>query len=86
VHGARAAVVVVPRLATKLVPGADRPPLGPDVWGDTAVALPPGVPVGAYRNAFTGEHVELSSVPLSAGELLGAFPTAVLVCEAPGAA
>jgi (1->4)-alpha-D-glucan 1-alpha-D-glucosylmutase len=86
VRGARAAVVVVPRLATKLVPGADRPPIGPDVWGDTAVALPPGVPAGAYCNAFTGERVELSGALTSAGELLGAFPTAVLVYEAPGAA
>jgi (1->4)-alpha-D-glucan 1-alpha-D-glucosylmutase len=74
-----AAVVAVPRLVTKLVPGAQRPPLGLKVWGDTALALPAGVPPGAYRNALTGECVELSGAPTSAAELFGVFPAAVLV-------
>jgi (1->4)-alpha-D-glucan 1-alpha-D-glucosylmutase len=86
VLGDEAAVVIVPRLVTKLVPEGNRPPLGRKVWGDTAVALPADVPPGAYRNAITGERLTLSAAPASAAELFGVFPAAVLVREASGAA
>ena len=82
VLGDEAAVVAVPRLVAKLVPGGDRPPLGRKVWGDTAVSLPVGVPRGAYRNALTGERVVLSDEPTPAAEVFGVFPAAVLVCGA----
>ncbi|MBN9120497.1 MAG: malto-oligosyltrehalose synthase [Planctomycetes bacterium] len=79
VRGDEAAVVAVPRLVTKLVPDGARPPLGRKVWGDTAVSLPAGVPHGTYRNALTGERVELSDAAAPAAELFGVFPAAILV-------
>ena len=79
VAGGAAAVVVVPRLATKLVPDGARPPLGQKVWADTAVALPGGVPRGTYRNALTNEAVVLADAPASAADLFGVFPAAVLI-------
>jgi len=81
VHNLEAAVVAVPRLVTKLVPTANRPPLGRKVWGDTAVSLPDGMPHGLYHNVLTGERVELSDAPTSAAELFGVFPAAVLIRE-----
>ncbi|WP_261361902.1 malto-oligosyltrehalose synthase [Frigoriglobus tundricola] len=81
VLGDQAAVVAVPRLVAKLVPGADRPPLGRKVWGDTMVTLPPDIPHGRYRNALTGERLSLSDDPIEAAELFGVFPVAVYVRE-----
>jgi (1->4)-alpha-D-glucan 1-alpha-D-glucosylmutase len=81
VLGDAAVVVAVPRLVTKLVPNADRPPLGRKVWADTGVSLPADVPHGTYRNTLTGERVELSAEPVAAAELFGVFPVAVYVRE-----
>ena len=81
VLGDQAAVVAVPRLVTKLVSGADRPPLGRKVWADTTVTLPSEIPHGKYRNALTGERLNLSDEPIEAAELFGVFPVALYVRE-----
>jgi len=81
VLGDHAAIVAVPRLVTKLVPDADRSPLGRKVWADTTVALPADIPHGKYHNALTGERLNLSDKPIEAAELFGVFPVAVYVRE-----
>jgi (1->4)-alpha-D-glucan 1-alpha-D-glucosylmutase len=77
-----AAVVVAPRLSTRLKFEGELP-VGPEVWGDTAVPLPDVPPGARYRNVFTGEIVSASSrdgaAVLDVGELLANFPVALLV-------
>lgn len=80
VSAAGAVMCAVPRLITKLVPDADRAPIGRNVWGTTTLALPAHVPRGRYANAFTGEEVDVGAA-VNAAELFGAFPVAVLVRE-----
>jgi len=63
------ALVVAPRLVAKLT-RAGSPPLGPKVWLDTAIELPPDAPT-RWTNVFTGE--ELAN-PLSAACLFRTFP------------
>jgi len=64
--------VAVPRLTTKLVkPG--RLPIG-EVWGNGTLPLS-----GRWRNAFTGEVLEGSNMPLSG--VFARFPVAILERE-----
>jgi (1->4)-alpha-D-glucan 1-alpha-D-glucosylmutase len=78
----RAAIVVAPRLVTRLV-DAERPlPLG-DMWKTSRVLLPRALGALAYRDAFTG--AELSPVSSGsgdwffAGQVLDRLPVALLV-------
>jgi (1->4)-alpha-D-glucan 1-alpha-D-glucosylmutase len=72
--GADHVVIVAPRWLTRLK-GPGGLPLGPDVWGDTAVSLA-GLPAAPrYRNVFTGEPVD-PSLPLAS--VLATFPVALL--------
>jgi (1->4)-alpha-D-glucan 1-alpha-D-glucosylmutase len=75
--GDEAAVVIVPRLSAGLVPDGGRPPVGPEVWGDTAVRLPDGLG-GRWTDAYTGETLTAGEAEPVA-EALGVFPAAVLV-------
>ena len=75
-HGARSAVVAVPRLTR-----------GMDGWGDTRLLFP-GVKPGAnvrYRNLFTGEWHSLSpskdGPALLASDLFATLPVAVLLAS-----
>jgi (1->4)-alpha-D-glucan 1-alpha-D-glucosylmutase len=78
------ALVVVPRLVTSLVHG-DRPPLGPEVWHDTALVLPAQPAGRAWRNIFTGEELRPAGgngqpvLPL--GQVLAHFPVALLLAR-----
>jgi (1->4)-alpha-D-glucan 1-alpha-D-glucosylmutase len=85
----RAALTVVPRLAAGLTDNGARPPLGPEVWGDTWVALPAGLPQGPFINLFTGARVSLANTAvgpaLLAGGVLAEFPVALLVTPDGGA-
>jgi (1->4)-alpha-D-glucan 1-alpha-D-glucosylmutase len=76
-HGTTAALAVAPRLPAGLVPEGSRPPVGRDVWGDTVLSLPEGFRAGRWENVFTGEALAGDSLAL--GEVLGAFPVALLV-------
>jgi (1->4)-alpha-D-glucan 1-alpha-D-glucosylmutase len=77
-----AALVLVPRLAVGLVPAADRPPVGREAWGDTAVRLPDEFRDGRWVNAFTGEALAVRGDLLPAAEILSAFPVAILIRDA----
>jgi len=78
-HEGAAAVTVVPRLTTTLVPEALTPPTGA-VWADTRLQLPPAVESGTLMNIFTGERhtVPAGTRELPLAEVLRSFPVAVL--------
>jgi len=78
-HNRESLIVVVPRLVAELVGGVERPPLGEEVWGNTALTLPNDCAGRAFRNLFTGETVtvEQASIPLAG--VLAKFPVALLV-------
>jgi (1->4)-alpha-D-glucan 1-alpha-D-glucosylmutase len=72
-----AALVVVPRLPVGLVPHADAPPIGREVWGNTTLRLPDALG-GRWENVFTGE-TSTGGESIAIAEVLGTFPVAVLV-------
>lgn len=75
--GNRSALVVAPRLATKLVkPGVF--PTGADIWGNDHLLLDGNFP-DRWLNAFTGECLEVSDGRLNLSEVLGKFPLALLL-------
>lgn len=86
----QAALTVVPRLVAGLTDNGARLPLGPEVWGDTWVALPAGLPEGPYINLFTGVEVAMAGTAvgpaLLAGAILAAFPVALLATPDSGGA
>jgi (1->4)-alpha-D-glucan 1-alpha-D-glucosylmutase len=75
-------VVAVPRLLASLISDKDEPPLGQTFWQDTRLVLPDGLPLGDWRNIFTGEplsadeHDGRRSLP--AAGLFAHFPVALL--------
>jgi (1->4)-alpha-D-glucan 1-alpha-D-glucosylmutase len=78
---------IVPRLVVRLGDGAERPPLGPGVWGNTRLLLPPPFLGRRFRNLFTGEELAPDSPEGASGSLLGAilgrFPVALLWSSRP---
>jgi len=77
--GRRCALVVIPRLLTKLV-GVGVIPVGQDVWGEDLLLLPDGVPEHWF-NIFTGERLKVSGTEkrLPLFGILGKFPMALLI-------
>ena len=71
------ALVVVPRLLSRLIGQADGLPLGRDVWQDTRLILPESVGTGSCRNIFTGETLPASD--LLVADVLGQFSVALYV-------
>ncbi|MFL6301500.1 MAG: malto-oligosyltrehalose synthase [Terriglobales bacterium] len=73
-----AAISLAPRFAFTLMRGEPKMPLG-DVWGDTEIALPPGIE-GEFVNLLTGEVVRTtSSRSLLCREVFASFPVALLL-------
>jgi (1->4)-alpha-D-glucan 1-alpha-D-glucosylmutase len=68
-------LVIVPRLIYTLCQGKTIPPLGPKVWGDTAIAVPSR---GTYRNELTAKNLSLIRGKLPVSEVLAKFPIAFL--------
>jgi (1->4)-alpha-D-glucan 1-alpha-D-glucosylmutase len=85
-HEQQAALVAVPRLLTGLVPSPSELPLGRDVWPDTVLLLPEGVPNWRWRNVFTGESlkglVQSDQLVLPLADVFAHFPVALLQAEA----
>jgi (1->4)-alpha-D-glucan 1-alpha-D-glucosylmutase len=79
-HGQhRWALIVVPRVLTRIVPvGAI--PLGQSVWTNDLLLLPDRVPKH-WRNIFTGERLEISRMKseLRISDILCTFPVALLI-------
>jgi len=76
-------IVVVPRLPVGLTEGKEVWPLGNEIWQKTAVELPAETAAGMFRNLFTGEKVNTSSVHqkrcIFLAEVFSSFPLALLV-------
>ena len=76
--GEHTVITLVPRFITSLVqPGT--PPIGSEVWGDTALEIPNGADA-TWKNWITCESVEMDANP-TIGSLLKDFPVALLVSE-----
>jgi (1->4)-alpha-D-glucan 1-alpha-D-glucosylmutase len=78
-HGA---ITVVPRLVATLNEGAERSPMGMDVWKDTWLILPQAKPGGKLRNVFTNESITIKErngeFGVALGDVLADFPVALL--------
>lgn len=72
----QAVIVAVPRFVYTLMRGEMRPPLGADVWQDSAIIVPEQA--GELENVLTGERVHLRDSRLLCSEVFGRFPVAVL--------
>jgi len=79
--------VIVPRLVAELLDDLDLPPLGPEIWADTRIVLPPGNPAEAYRNVLTGEdqspHSVAGKTTIDAAKMFSEFPVALLLQDCP---
>lgn len=71
-------ITLVPRFLTGIVE-AEEPPLGKEVWEDTAVKLPSGAPA-KWENALTGD-IYVAPDCLMAGEVFSRFPAALVKGE-----
>jgi (1->4)-alpha-D-glucan 1-alpha-D-glucosylmutase len=72
------AISVAPRFSYTLMRGEMKMPTG-DVWGDTELALPPGIE-GEFVNLLTGEIVRTTaSRTLLCREVFASFPVALLL-------
>jgi (1->4)-alpha-D-glucan 1-alpha-D-glucosylmutase len=71
-----AAIVLVPRLIATLTRARRFGVPRAEDFGDTRVAVPEGVR-GGYRDVLTGRELEVGDT-VAVGELLGAFPVALL--------
>ncbi len=78
----RHALVVVPRLVTRLATAVEQLPMGRAVWEDTRLILPAGSP-RKWRNLLTGQTLTTTGRSdqgaLSLAEVLEAFPVALLI-------
>lgn len=75
-----AAIVVVPRLTTKLVSNAAPAPLGAAAWSDTVIHLPDQLRTRKWTCAMTREPLRSSADgKLSVSDALASFPVALLL-------
>jgi (1->4)-alpha-D-glucan 1-alpha-D-glucosylmutase len=91
-HGDRVAITCVPRLIASLIPDGASPPIGPGIWGDTRLQLPPDVFASStaaprFRDAFTRTSVEAErtggGLSIPASRLFEQFPVALLLADGP---
>ena len=84
-HGDGTVVAAVPRLLTSVLSDPSRPPIGEEIWSNTAVVMPAWREQTRFRNIFTGEilHTMASGErqTLPAGHLFNTFPVALLERE-----
>jgi (1->4)-alpha-D-glucan 1-alpha-D-glucosylmutase len=80
--GDEVVLVIVPRLVVRLAGGIERPPLGPEVWGETRLLLPPPLASRRYLNIFTQAVLKPDGAKVTSDWLLGSvleeFPVAFL--------
>ncbi|MGH9769145.1 MAG: malto-oligosyltrehalose synthase [Blastocatellia bacterium] len=78
--GDRTAIIIATRFAARLTAGS-HPPIGPEVWGDTAVLMNDEL-AGCYRDVFTGASVCALALQdgygLPLAEICGHLPVALL--------
>jgi len=61
-HNHQALVTIVPRLVATLNPDSKHPPIGPSVWGDSWIVVPPWPTLSEFRHLLTGETIAAESV------------------------
>jgi len=71
--GSRAALAVAPRLVMALGRGRAGAPIGPTVWRDTALELPPVLAGRRWTNVYTGETL-VPGGALRVADALASFP------------
>jgi (1->4)-alpha-D-glucan 1-alpha-D-glucosylmutase len=77
----RVVLTVVPRLTAAVTDGGARLPVGPEVWQDTCVELPPEWSAAHYTNVFTGAAMNATAHDgrrLRVGSVLADLPVALL--------
>jgi (1->4)-alpha-D-glucan 1-alpha-D-glucosylmutase len=81
-HERQVAVVLVPRLLTRLLSGHLEVPCGAQIWGDTRIVIPERLSSPAYRHLFTGETItpvrQDGFTELNLADVSANFPVAVL--------
>ena len=82
-HEGRTLVAIAGRLFFALTGEAGRPPLGLEVWLDTAVDLAPLGDAGPFVDALTGETLRIEGRQLALGRAFDRFPVALLYADAP---
>ncbi|HVV01400.1 MAG TPA: malto-oligosyltrehalose synthase, partial [Verrucomicrobiae bacterium] len=83
-HGGQMLIVLAPRLFCGLLKGAEREPLGKEIWGDTRITVPATTRVEKFQNVLTGETVKASDQSILAAGALASFPVAVLFGKSSG--
>jgi len=82
-HDEQVLIIAVPRLLAQLIPDPHVLPIGPQIWADSWLPVPPTSIHHRYHNLFTGEAVEtvnLEGKPvLALGDVFANFPVALLV-------
>ncbi|KAA0012729.1 malto-oligosyltrehalose synthase [Billgrantia pellis] len=77
-HGDRQLLVVVPRLASERLAGADHPHVPPQRWGDSHVVLP-DEERGAWQSALSDTTLRMERGSAAVAELLKDLPVGVYV-------
>jgi (1->4)-alpha-D-glucan 1-alpha-D-glucosylmutase len=80
-HDGRTLVTVAARMIAGLGIRQGQCPCGPELWGDARVDLPFLKDGTAVRDALSGREHVVGAGGLAVGEVLAAFPAAVLVAE-----
>ncbi len=84
-HNDAAAVTVIPRLLTVLLPDPSLLPVGEALWAETGITVPSWKPGSAYRNVLTGARLRTISEGdrqiLPAAEVFHSCPVALLERE-----
>lgn len=73
-----AIVTVAPRLIAGLCDNSVAPPLGPAIWSDTRLGLPPDLAGASWRDVITGASLTAPGDALALGDVLRDCPVAVL--------
>jgi (1->4)-alpha-D-glucan 1-alpha-D-glucosylmutase len=77
-----ALVTIVPRLVATLNPDSKHPPIGPSVWEDGWIVMPPWPTLSEFRHLLTGEIISAESMNgrrvLSLAKILNHVPIALL--------
>jgi len=75
------ALIVVPRQIAGLLSDSGSPPIGPQIWQDTHLVLPFRSGSEKYRNAFTGEVLEVlghdGNALIDVSAIMAKFPVAL---------
>ena len=75
-------LVIVPRMISSLLDGAETPPIGEQLWTDTRVMVPSKFAKGRWCNVLTRDHLTFENAP-SAGQV--SVPLAEIFAEFPAA-